>query len=121
MRWPVAITASASKKARSRVSSAIERSAVLAQKGRILPTHLPEEIQKIELDTHSSPVELQLDSDRITLPLPSEGYALDDMEKLIIKEILTRFKGNQTRAAQYLKISRTRLIRNLPGRPKLIS
>lgn len=100
---------------------AIERSAVLAQKGRILPTHLPEEIQKIDLDTHSSPVELQLDSDRITLPLPSEGYALDDMEKLIIKEILTRFKGNQTRAAQYLKISRTRLIRNLPGRPKLIS
>ena len=94
----------------------IERSAVLAQKGRILPTHLPDEIQKLELEPKSFHFETSEARDTLTIPLPSGGYPLEEIEKYIVREILTRFRGNQSKTADYLKISRTRLIRKLPKR-----
>ncbi len=97
---------------------AVERGAVLANEGRILPTHLPEEIQR------ATPVESVAVMNRrkqeggsnekaLHLPLPEEGMALEDMEQMIVKKVLDICEGNQSRAARYLRISRSRLLRKL--------
>jgi len=43
------------------------------------------------------------------IQIPSEGLSLDEVEKFLIKQALAMAKGNQTRAAALLKISRNTL------------
>jgi len=43
------------------------------------------------------------------IQIPSEGISLDEVEKFLIKQALGMAKGNQTRAAALLKISRNTL------------
>jgi len=90
----------------------LERACVLARRGRILPSHLPEEIQSLEIPS------LELDSqsqhgDKLIIPLPEQGIALNDIERLVAREVLKRCNGNQSETARYLNISRTRLARKL--------
>ncbi|MDY0292498.1 MAG: helix-turn-helix domain-containing protein [Desulfuromonadaceae bacterium] len=47
--------------------------------------------------------------DRV-LNLPLEGYHLEDIEKEAVLEALHRSDGNQTRAAEFLRIPRHTLI-----------
>jgi transcriptional regulator with PAS, ATPase and Fis domain len=46
----------------------------------------------------------------IILNLPEEGLSLEELEKMLIVKALERHKGNQTRAAEYLRITRPTLI-----------
>jgi two-component system NtrC family response regulator len=46
----------------------------------------------------------------IILNLPDDGISLDELEKTLIMKALERQKGNQTRAAEYLRITRPTLI-----------
>jgi two-component system NtrC family response regulator len=46
----------------------------------------------------------------IILNLPEGGFSLEGLEKDLIVKALERHKGNQTRAAEYLGITRPTLI-----------
>ncbi len=48
--------------------------------------------------------------DALSLELPQQGISLEAVERELIERALLRFEGNQTRAAQYLDISRKTLI-----------
>ena len=50
------------------------------------------------------------DVENIILNLPDEGVSLEDLEKSLIIKALEKHKGNQTRAAEYLRITRPTLI-----------
>ncbi|OHE79119.1 MAG: Fis family transcriptional regulator [Verrucomicrobia bacterium GWF2_62_7] len=81
------------------LENVIERLVVLCPGDAITVEQLPEELrrEKPGLDA------LQLD-------LPQQGISLEAVERELIERALRRFEGNQTRAAQYLDISRKTLI-----------
>jgi DNA-binding NtrC family response regulator len=77
----------------------VERLAVIAESDEILPGDLPE---NLTLQTgHAANVLLQL---------PDEGIDLEEVEREILRQALDRQEWNQTRAAQYLNITRSALI-----------
>ena len=97
----------------------VERAAVLCEAGRIMPGHLPQELQDSagDVDLHTvedKTIDTARDDDHISIRIPSDGMAMDDLERLIVKTVLDRCNGNQSKAARFLKISRTRLIRKMP-------
>lgn len=93
----------------------VERACVLAARGRILPNHLPEEVQAATLSRLQSDSMEIPSSSSLCIPLPDDGIAMDDIERHVMQEVLKRCNGNQSLTARYLKISRTRLIRKLSG------
>ena len=62
-----------------------------------------------EEDFRMRPVQREKAADRV-LNLPPEGYPLEDLEKEAVLEALRRTGGNQTRAAEFLRIPRHTLI-----------
>jgi DNA-binding NtrC family response regulator len=94
----------------------VERACILAIHGRILPGHLPEDIQSSAMPESSITADSVNAVLSISIPLPEAGLSLDDMEQHIVSEVLKYCDGNQSMAARFLKISRTRLIRKLPGK-----
>jgi two-component system NtrC family response regulator len=62
-----------------------------------------------EEDFRMRPVQREKAADRV-LNLPPEGYSLEDLEKEAVLEALRRTGGNQTRAAEFLRIPRHTLI-----------
>jgi DNA-binding NtrC family response regulator len=77
----------------------VERLAVIAESDEILPGDLPE---NLTLQTgHAANVLLQL---------PDEGIDLEEVERELLRQALDRQEWNQTRAAQYLNITRSALI-----------
>ncbi len=81
------------------LESVIERASVLKRGDVITPAELP--------DKHAMPGGGALD---IILNLPEGGISLEGLEKELIVKALERNKGNQTRAAEYLGITRPTLI-----------
>ena len=81
------------------LENSIERASVLKRGNTITPGDLPDKLKK-----EKSIV------DSIILNLPDEGIALEDLEKSLIIKALEKHKGNQTRAAEYLGITRPTLI-----------
>jgi two-component system NtrC family response regulator len=81
------------------LENAIERVVVLAQGNTIMPEALPQEVRESESRIA-----------KIGLKLPDEGIDLEQVEKEILSQALQKHAGNQTRAAQYLNISRKTLI-----------
>jgi len=81
------------------LESVIERASVLKRGDVITPAELP--------DKHAMPGGGALD---IILNLPEGGFSLEGLEKDLIVKALERHKGNQTRAAEYLGITRPTLI-----------
>jgi DNA-binding NtrC family response regulator len=81
------------------LENAIERVVVLANGNSIKPEELPQEVR----DTESRIA-------KIDLKLPDEGIDLEQVEREILSQALQKHAGNQTRAAQYLTISRKTLI-----------
>ena len=77
----------------------IERLVVLASEGEITDEDLPKSIraQMPALET-------------LQMELPLQGISLESVEKRLIHQALIRFNWNQTRAAQYLDLSRKTLI-----------
>jgi DNA-binding NtrC family response regulator len=81
------------------LENVIERASVLKRGVLITREELPEKLTK-----EKSGVE------EIILNLPEEGISLEDLERSLIIKALDKHKGNQTRAAEYLGITRPTLI-----------
>jgi two-component system NtrC family response regulator len=81
------------------LENAIERASVLKRGNTITPDELPDKLRKEKTSVEN-----------IILNLPDEGISLEDLEKKLIIRALERHKGNQTRAAEYLDITRPTLI-----------
>ena len=83
------------------LENAIERAIAIGEGDRLLPQHLPKEIQQ------KSSVAKSLVSG--AAELPQVGATLKEMEKHLILETLEQTGGNQTKAAQILGITRQTL------------
>ncbi len=81
------------------LENVIERASVLKRGDAITPAELPDKLKKEKTSVGN-----------IILNLPDEGISLEDLEKKLIIKALERHKGNQTRAAEYLGITRPTLI-----------
>jgi two-component system NtrC family response regulator len=81
------------------LESVVERASVLKRGSTITLADLPEKLSQTRTGVEG-----------IILNLPDEGISLEDLEKSLIIKALDKHKGNQTRAAEYLRITRPTLI-----------
>ena len=81
------------------LENSIERASVLRRGEAITPAELPDKLRKEKASVGN-----------IILNLPDGGISLEDLEKNLIIKALEKHKGNQTRAAEYLRITRPTLI-----------
>ncbi len=81
------------------LESVIERASVLKRGSLVTLADLPDKLKKEKNSVAS-----------IILNLPDEGIALEELEKSLIVKALEKHNGNQTRAAEYLGITRPTLI-----------
>lgn len=81
------------------LENVIERASVLRRGDVITRAELPDKLIKENRSVED-----------IILNLPEEGISLEDLEKNLIIKALEKHKGNQTRAAEYLGITRPTLI-----------
>jgi len=81
------------------LENVIERASVLKRGSEITAGDLPEKITGRTGGVSD-----------IILNLPEEGLSLEELEKDLIIRALEKHKGNQTRAAEYLRITRPTLI-----------
>ena len=81
------------------LENVIEHLVVLGKGDVIKPEHLPTEIRQTKSRIGS-----------ISLKLPEEGISLEEVEKEILLQALEKHHWHQTKAAQYLNISRKTLM-----------
>lgn len=81
------------------LENVIERASVLRRGTHITRDELPQKLSKKGTEVKD-----------IILNLPEQGISLEDLEKSLIIKALDKHKGNQTRAAEYLHITRPTLI-----------
>jgi two-component system NtrC family response regulator len=81
------------------LENVIERASVLKRGATITLADLPEKLTRRGEGVTD-----------IILNLPEEGLSLEELERTLIVKALERHKGNQTRAAEYLRITRPTLI-----------
>ncbi len=81
------------------LENVIERASVLRRGDMVTLGDLPEKLEKKKQSVED-----------IILNLPEEGISLEDLEKSLIIRALEKHKNNQTRAAEYLGITRPTLI-----------
>jgi DNA-binding NtrC family response regulator len=81
------------------LENAVQRASVLRRGEVITPAELPDKLKQEKLSV-----------EHIILNLPDAGISLEDLEKNLIIKALDKHKGNQTRAAEYLSITRPTLI-----------
>ncbi len=82
------------------LQNVLERAAIISHSNEITAEDLPKEFL-------IGPVKSGAD---IVIGLPEEGISLEDLEKELIIKALEKSKGNQTRAAQLLGITRSALL-----------
>ena len=81
------------------LENVIERASVLKRGPLITREELPEKLKKEKRGVED-----------LILNLPEQGISLEDLEKSLIIKALEKHKGNQTRAAEFLGITRPTLI-----------
>jgi two-component system NtrC family response regulator len=81
------------------LENVIQRASVLKRGGTITESELPDKLGREKMSVEN-----------ILLNLPDEGISLEDLEKNLIIKALEKHKSNQTRAAEYLGITRPTLI-----------
>jgi DNA-binding NtrC family response regulator len=81
------------------LENVMERASVLKRGLFITPNELPEKLRKERIG-----------ADEIILNLPEQGISLEELEKKLIVKALEKHNGNQTRAAEFLRITRPTLI-----------
>lgn len=81
------------------LENVLERMLVLSSSNLVTEADLPEEIRRLPPDNSTFWIEL-----------PEEGVSLEAVERELIMRALEQAKGNQTKAAKYLDISRRTLI-----------
>ncbi len=83
------------------LKNVIERAMILESEDHILPEHLPLEL---------SSKEVQIQNVRgIDFKIPAGGIDIESVEKELIRQALDSTRGNQTRAAKLLNLSRDTL------------
>ena len=85
------------------LKNVIERATILCQNSILEPEHLPIELRDKKSQTFISS---SFNHDKIN---DDENMSLNDMEKIHIQKILTKFKGNKSKTARILNISRSTL------------
>jgi two-component system response regulator AtoC len=85
----------------------IERAVIMAESTEVLADHIV--VRRRQTTAAAGAVNAQ----GIVLAFPPEGVTLDEAEKRLIEATLQLTKGNQTRAAQILGVSRPRLARKM--------
>lgn len=85
----------------------IERAILLNDAPELLPQHLP--MLAADLDERRHIVSFG----ELSFNLPADSLPLDDLEREVILATLDRFDGNQSRASDYLGLSRYALKRRL--------
>jgi len=81
------------------LENAMERASVLRRDDTLGAKDLPEKLARAAGGVSG-----------VILNLPDEGLSLEELEKDLISKALDKHKGNQTRAAEYLRITRPTLI-----------
>jgi two-component system NtrC family response regulator len=81
------------------LENVIERASVLKRGLLITREELPEKLKKEKKSVED-----------IILNVPEQGISLEELEKKLIIKALEKHKGNQTRAAEFLGITRPTLI-----------
>jgi DNA-binding NtrC family response regulator len=81
------------------LENVIQRASVLRRGETISASDLPDKLKKEKMSVEN-----------IVLNLPEDGISLEELEKNLIAKALEKHKGNQTRAAEYLGITRPTLI-----------
>ena len=81
------------------LENAMERASVLKKSDTITREDLPEKLGRTTAR-----------ASEVLLNLPEGGLSLEELEKDLILKALEKHKGNQTRAAEYLRITRPTLI-----------
>jgi two-component system NtrC family response regulator len=81
------------------LENVVERLTVLAVGDEIIADDLPDFLRRAKPERET-----------VHFELPPEGLSLEAVEKYLIVKALQKFDGNQTKAAQYLDISRRTLI-----------
>ncbi len=81
------------------LENVMERASVLRRGKEITAAELPDKLKKEKMSIEN-----------IILNLPEEGVSLEELEKNLIVKALEKNMGNQTRAADYLGITRPTLI-----------
>jgi two-component system response regulator AtoC len=79
----------------------IERAMILENEESILPEHLPIELSAKEIQVTGYKV--------VDIRLPSDGIDIEEVEKELIRQALDTTKGNQTKAAKLLNLTRDTL------------
>ncbi len=81
------------------LENVMERASILKRGDTITTADLPEKLSRRAAGAAG-----------ILLNLPDDGLSLEELEKDLIIKALEKHKGNQTRAAEYLRITRPTLI-----------
>jgi len=94
----------------------IERVMILEDSDMITTTYLPRELiadatvaKERRSDTHNLQPQVAASQSGRLVSLPEEGVPLDEVEMSLVRQALERSGGNQTRAAELLRISRGQL------------
>ncbi|MFZ5647501.1 MAG: sigma-54-dependent transcriptional regulator [Bacillota bacterium] len=82
------------------LQNVLERAAIISQSNEITADDLPREFQATPAKS----------SGELVINIPDSGISLEDLEKELIIKALEKSKGNQTRAAQLLGITRSALL-----------
>ncbi|HAK60568.1 MAG TPA: DNA-binding response regulator [Nitrospiraceae bacterium] len=83
------------------LKNAIERAMILDIENEFLPEHLPQEILEVRQESATG-MPVSLDG----FVIPEHGLSIEDMEHALVKKALEMSSGNQTRAAQLLRMPR---------------
>jgi len=82
------------------LQNVIERANIICRGDEILPEHLPEEIRGAKVKADQG----------LDIELPDEGVSLEEVEKQFLIKALEKSKGNQSKAAELLGITRSTFI-----------
>ncbi len=81
----------------------IERAMILEMENEIMPEHLPPEI----IDSgHNDPAQPRVPLSLEGFVIPEEGLSMEDVENALVRKALDMASGNQTKAAQLLRMPR---------------
>jgi two-component system, NtrC family, response regulator AtoC len=84
------------------LKNVVERAMILENDAEIMPGHLSPEIVEGRLPGATSGEDLSLDR----LVIPDAGLSIEEVENALVKKALDMASGNQTKAAQLLKMPR---------------
>jgi len=84
--------------------NALERAALMCPADRIEPAHLP--IERRQPIPHKHGIVLQRKSGALEIELPAGAVSFDAIERAVIEAMLKRTRGNVSRAAELLGMSR---------------